>query len=183
MLKNAGVAHARDPATIDERAIRDELLKSGATAETAALALARAKAAETATRHPGALVIGADQILECGARWFEKANGADDARRTLRALQGRAHRLVSAVSVQRDAARAWEHVETADLTMRRLGDDEIERYLAEAGPEALESVGVYRLEGIGARLFTRVEGDFFTILGLPLLPLLAFLREAGALDG
>jgi len=183
VLKNAGVAHARDPAAVDERAIRDELLKSGAAAETAALALARAKAAETAKRHPGALVIGADQILECGGRWFEKPKDADDAKRTLQALQGRTHRLVSAVSVHRDAVRPWEHVETATLTMRKLADAEIARYLAEAGPEALESVGVYRLEGIGARLFTRVEGDFFTILGLPLLPLLAFLGEAGSLDG
>lgn len=183
MLKNAGVGHMRDPARIDERTIRDACLEAGATAEIAALTLARAKAGETAPRHPGHLVIGADQILECGGRWFERPRDRADAKETLENLQGRTHRLITAVAVNRDGAGVWEHVETAVLTMRRLDAAAIDRYLDEAGSAALESVGVYRLEGVGARLFTGVEGDFFTVLGLPLLPLLAFLRENGAIDG
>jgi len=144
--------------------------------------LARAKAEAVARRHPGALVIGADQILESDGRWFEKPKDAADAAATLKALAGRTHRLISAVAVSRDDGTAWEHVETARLTMRRLSDADIGRYLKDAGPAVLESVGAYRLEGIGARLFTAIDGDYFTILGLPLLPLLGFLRAASAID-
>ena len=133
--------------------------------------------------HGKALVIGADQILDCDGRWFDKPASMDEAANHLRALSGRTHRLVSAGCVATGGVVSWRHVETPSMTMRRLDDDFIADYLDRAGPSVLESVGAYRLEGIGARLFERIDGDYFTILGLPLLPLLAFLRDAGVVDG
>lgn len=147
--------------------------------EEAAEALARAKAEAVSPRHTGALVIGADQILECAGAWFDKPPDATAAARQLGSLCGRTHRLVSAVCVARDGQIIWQVVDAARLTMRPLSEAAIAAYLEKAGPEALESVGAYRLEGLGAQLFSAIEGDFFTILGLPLLPLLAFLRQHG----
>jgi septum formation protein len=182
VLAGAGVPHVCDPAGVDEKAILDEMRKSGADAPAAALALARAKAAAVAKRHPGALVIGADQILASDGRWFEKPKHRDDAFATLQALRGRTHQLVTAVAVNRDGRHAWENVAVARLTMRKFSDEFVARYLEAAGPQALESVGGYRLEAEGAQLFTAVEGDYFSILGLPLLPLLGYLREARVLE-
>lgn len=145
------------------------------------MTLAEAKA--TADDHGTALVIGADQLLECDGRWFDKPASMDEAADHLRALSGRTHRLVSAVCVATGGTVTWRHVEVPLMTMRRLDDDFITAYLDRAGPSILESVGAYRLEGIGARLFAHIDGDYFTILGLPLLPLLAFLRQAEAVDG
>jgi len=132
---------------------------------------------------PGALVIGADQTLECGGALFDKPASADEAARQLRSLSGRTHRLVSALCVARDGAVEWRHAQEARLTMRRLSDDFIADYLSRAGPAALGAVGSYHLEGLGVNLFSRIDGDYFTILGLPVLPLLAFLRGEGAIDG
>lgn len=182
ILVNAGVAHACDAADVDERAIRDELQKSGTDAAAAATALARAKATAVAKRHAGALVIGADQILTSDGRWFEKPKDLAAALATLQALRGRTHQLVTAVAVSRDGRHAWDNVTTARLTMRRFSDDFAARYLDTAGPDTLASVGAYRLEAEGAQLFTVIEGDYFAILGLPLLPLLGYLREARVLD-
>ena len=151
----------------------------GARTEEAAEALARAKAEAVSPRHSGALVIGADQILECAGTWFDKPPDAKAAARQLESLCGRTHRLVSAVCVVRDGGRLWHMVEAARLTMRPLSEAAIAAYLEKAGPEALDSVGAYRLEGLGAQLFSEIEGDYFAILGLPLLPLLAFLRQHG----
>ncbi len=142
-------------------------------------ALARAKAEAVSARHRGALVVGADQILECGDTWFDKPADEERAVAHLRTLRGRTHRLVSAVCVVRDGKRIWRHVETAQLTMWAFDDAFITRYLERAGPAVLECLGAYRLEGVGAQLFSDVQGDFFAILGLPLLPLLAFLRRNG----
>ena len=141
--------------------------------------MALAKAEAVSPRHSNALVIGADQILECAGTWFDKPPDAEAAARQLGSLCGRTHRLVSAVCVVRDGQRLWQLVEAAHLTMRPLSEAAIAAYLEKAGLQALHSVGAYQLEGLGAQLFSEIEGDFFTILGLPLLPLLVFLREHG----
>lgn len=175
VLERAGVAHVCEPAAIDETAVKSAL--QGIAVEEVALALADSKACAVAARRPGALVIGADQILECDGRWFDKPANLPEAARHLRALRGRTHRLVSAVVAVKDGQRLWRHVAEARLTMRPFSDQFLDDYLARGEPAILESVGAYRLEGLGAQLFETVEGDYFTILGLPLLPLLEFLRR------
>ena len=179
VLDGAGIPYLRDPASIDEGVVKSAFRAKGATAAAAAEALARAKAEAVSKRHQGALVVGADQILQCGDAWFDKPADGEQAASHLRTLRGRTHSLVSAVCVVRDGERAWRHVETARLTMWAFDDAFIERYLERAGEAALESLGAYRLEGLGMQLFSDIEGDFFAILGLPLLPLLAFLRRNG----
>jgi septum formation protein len=169
------VAHVSEPAGIDESAVKAAM--QGVAVEEVALALADSKACAVAARRPGALVIGADQILECEGRWFDKPADAAEAARHLRTLRGRTHRLISAAVVVRDGARLWRHVAEARLTMRPFSDQFLDGYLAHGGPAVLESVGVYRLEGLGAQLFEAIDGDYFTILGLPLLALLDFLRR------
>ena len=181
ILKSAGVPHVCDPAEIDERELKDRMAKQGADVETTAASLAQAKAEKVQKRHAQALVIGADQILEYEGRWFEKPQDQDDAAETLRTLRGCTHRQICAVAVHQGEECIWRHLETASLTMREFSDVFLERYIDDAGPGILESVGAYRLEQTGAQLFTRIEGDYFTVLGLPLLPLLGFLRHAGAL--
>jgi septum formation protein len=166
---------------LDEAAIKAAGRQAGSAVEDVAMALAEAKA--TADDHGTALVVGADQILDCDGSWFDKPTSIDGAAAHLRALSGRTHRLVSAVCVAGRGDVRWRHVESPRMTMRRLDDGFIDDYLARAGPSVLDSVGAYRLESLGAQLFERIEGDYFTILGLPLLPLLAFLRDAGAVDG
>ncbi len=177
VLDGAGIPYLRDPASIDEGGITSACRAKGAA--VVAEALARAKAEAVSARHRGALVVGADQILECGDIWFDKPADGECAAAHLRTLRGRTHRLVSAVCVVRDGKRIWRHMETARLTMWAFDDAFIDRYLERAGPAVLESLGAYRLEGVGAQLFSDIQGDFFAILGLPLLPLLAFLRRNG----
>jgi septum formation protein len=139
--------------------------------------LAETKAAKIAQTAPDALVIGADQMLEADGRWFDKPPTLAAARDQLLTLAGKTHTLPTAVVIMRGDQRIWHHVATPRLTMRAFGAAFVDRYLAEVGTKALSSVGAYQLEGPGAQLFDRIDGDFFTILGLPLLPLLAFLRE------
>jgi septum formation protein len=179
LLQQAGIECLAMPADIDEMALRASLpgLEPGALAQ----ALAAAKAARVSSRVPAALVIGADQLLVCEGRRFDKPRDGQEAAQHLRFLSGRTHHLVTAVCVYRAGAPLWSHVVEARLTMRPLSEDFMADYLAAEGEDVLGSVGVYRLEGRGAQLFTQIEGDFFTILGLNLLPLLAFLREAGEL--
>lgn len=179
LLRQAGVECRVMPADIDEAALKAFLpeLDPGALAQ----ALAAAKAACVSSRTPAALVIGADQLLMCEGRRFDKPHDGQEAARHLRFLSGRTHILVTAVCVYRAGVLLWSHVAEARLTMRPLSEDFVADYLAAEGTDVLGSVGVYRLEGRGAQLFTQIEGDFFTILGLNLLPLLAFLREAGEL--
>ena len=179
LLKRAGIAFEVEVASVDEAEIRDALKAAGATAEEAAEALAEAKALRVARRRPDDLVIGADQILDVDGQWLEKPGTVTGARIQLGQLSGRTHRLISAVVVALNGARAWAHVDAAHLSMRGLDAPAIEAYLAEAGPGILSSVGSYQIESIGIRLFERVEGDHFTILGLPLLPLVNFLRLHG----
>ena len=174
LLANAGISFEAVAAEIDERAVRQASSLS-APGDIAAL-LARAKALSVSTRRPGNFVIGADQTLALGTRLFTKPNSRAQAAEQLRTLAGRSHQLHSAVAVVRDGKILFESADIARMTMRRLGEAEIEAYLNEAGAAVTSSVGAYQLEGLGVHLFERVEGDHFTILGLPLLPLLAFLR-------
>ena len=179
LLRRAGIAFDVDAASLDEEAVKLAMKAEGATAMDAAATLAALKAERVCARHPGVLVVGADQILDCGGQWFDKPTDAEHLRAHLTALRGREHRLETAVCVARDGAVIWHDGDSATLTMRPFSDQFLDGYLVAAGPEALESVGGYRLEGPGAQLFSRIDGDFFTILGLPLLPLLAFLRGHG----
>lgn len=181
LLIRAGVPVQSVPAAVDETGVKQALKAEGADAGGAAEALAELKARRVTASFPGALVIGADQMLECDGVWFDKPEDLDAARATLRALSGRNHSLVVSVVVLRDGARLWHHTERAELTMRTLSDSYIESYLAAAGDGILDSVGCYRLEGLGAQLFRSVRGDHFTVMGLPLLPLLDFLRGHGAI--
>lgn len=179
LLLRAGVAAHAAPAHVDEPEVRASLRAEKAGAEDAAETLAELKARKVSRHVSGALVIGADQILDCDGAWFDKPPDRPRAAADLRALSGKRHSLATAVCVVRDGLRLWHHRESARLTMRPLGDAFIEAYLDAIGETALTSVGAYQLEGLGAQLFSRVEGDYFTILGLPLLPLLEFLRNHG----
>ncbi|KAA0685146.1 Maf family protein [Azospirillum brasilense] len=181
MLERAGVRVALAPAAVDEEEIKLAARAEGAPVEDVAEALAELKAQRVTRKHPGALVIGADQMLECEGRWFDKPADRDAARVQLQELRGKTHRLVSCAVVIRDGERLWHHVDRARLTMRPFSDAFLESYLNAAGDDVLGSVGAYHLEGLGAQLFHRVDGDFFTILGLPLLPLLGFLRVHGVI--
>ena len=175
LLTDAGIGFEAVTAEIDERAVQQA---SGLSAPGAiASLLAREKALLVSARQPGQFVIGADQTLALGARLFSKPAGRARAAEQLRALAGQRHELHSAVAVARDGKILFEAVAIAGMTMRRLGEAEIDAYLDEAGDAVASSVGAYQLEGLGVHLFERIEGDHFTILGLPLLPLLAFLRS------
>jgi septum formation protein len=179
LLANAGIDFEAVPADIDEREIQQA---SGlSTPGDIAALLARRKALSVSLRQPGRFVVGADQTLARGLRLFAKPAGRAQAAEQLRALAGGSHELHSAVAVARDGEILFEGVFIARMTMRQLGEPEISAYLDAAGEAVTTSVGAYQLEGLGVHLFERIEGDHFTILGLPLLPLLAFLRSAGLL--
>jgi septum formation protein len=182
LLTNAGIPFKADPAEIDERAAEQPLLEAGAPPEDLAAALALAKASSVSERRPGDLVVGADQVLALDGERFVKPVDMDAARRQLLRLSGKTHALHSAVAAVRSGEIVWQHTETALMTMRQLPPAFIGRYLAATGPEALESVGAYQLEGRGVQLFERIDGEFFAILGLPLLPLLKFLRQEGVVE-
>ena len=174
LLANAGIEFIAVSAEIDERAVQQASSLS-APGDIAAL-LAREKALSVSMRRPNNFVIGADQTLALGTRLFTKPDSRAQAAEQLRMLAGNSHELHSAVAVARDGKILFESADMARMTMRRLGEAEIEAYLNEAGAAVISSVGAYQLEGPGVHLFERVEGDHFTILGLPLLALLAFLR-------
>ena len=181
MLTAAGVEFEAKPAPIDERAVEAPLIAKGRKPATLALALAEAKALAVCKREPQALVIGADQTLEFGERHWTKPTTIDAAREQLLTLAGGTHRLHAGAAVARDGKILWRHVETARLAMRALSGAEVDDYLHRVGEAGLSSVGAYQIEGLGVRLFDKIDGDFFAILGLPLLPLLKFLREQGAI--
>lgn len=183
LLENAGLAVEVDRPQLDERVAERAVEGSGLTPPELAEILAEAKAAEVSARNPGRLVVGCDQTMSLEDRLFHKPEDMEAARRHLLALSGRTHELHSAVVLARDGETIWRHVSTARLTMRELDPAFIGRHLARVGAKALESVGAYQIEGEGIQLFEAVEGDHFTIVGLPLLPLLAELRRLGAIDG
>ena len=179
MIEAAGIPVDIAAIDIDERAVEASAGPSGA--RQTALMLAQAKAKAAGSRWPGRIVVGADQTLALGQRRFDKPPDRSAARDQLRTLAGRSHELHSAVALVCDERVMFSHVETARLTMRALSDRFIDTYLDAAGSQALASVGAYQLEKIGVHLFEKIEGDHFTILGLPLLTLLAFLRQDGSL--
>ena len=180
LLANAGLSFEAIPAAIDERTIQQSL---GLTvASEIAARLACEKARYVSLRWPGRYVIGADQTLECDGRLFNKPVGRAGAAEHLRALSGRTHKLHAGVAIVRDGRPLFEDVSVARMTMRELSEHTIEAYLDAVGDTVMASVGAYQLEGLGVHLFSQIEGDHFSILGLPLLPLLAFLRSQGLLS-
>lgn len=182
LMENAGLAFTAVAANIDERAIEAPIKRKGAGPDAVALVLARAKASEVSDRFPGALVIGSDQTMSLGSRVFHKPKDIAEAGHHLNLLSGKTHRLNSAIALARDGDIVFEHVAHALLTMRPLSTGFIQRHLARIGDKALSSVGAYQLEGEGIQLFSKIDGDYFTILGLPMLPLLGQLREMGMID-
>jgi septum formation protein len=183
ILKNAGVPFRAEAANIDERSVEAPLFNSGATAEDVAQVLAEAKAADVSARYPGEFILGSDQTLSLGDDIFHKPRDLEEARRHLLRLSGRTHQLNSAMVIARNGETIWRHLSVARLTMRGLSPEFIGRYLAEAGDAVLQSVGAYQYEGRGIQLFEKIEGDYFTIVGLPILPLLHELRRIGVIDG
>jgi septum formation protein len=176
VLQGAGVRFETAVAGVDEDAVKIGLLAKGASPKEVAEALAEQKAVRISAARPG-LVIGADQTLEFECRLYDKVETVAAARERLKLLRGKPHQLHSAVVVARDGVPIWRETVSATLAMRDFTDGFVDAYLAEEGEAALGSVGCYRLEGMGAQLFARIEGDYFTILGLPLLGLLELLRQ------
>lgn len=181
VLEGAGLRFEALPAAVDEAAIKEAAQAEGIAAADAAIILAEAKAERIARRHPEALVIGCDQLLVCEGRWFDKPPDLAAARAQLLALRGRRHELVTAVVCHRQGSRIWQHVATPRLAMRDFSDAFLDAYLAAEGERVTTSVGAYRLEGPGVHLFAAVQGEHAAILGMPLLPLLGFLRQHGVL--
>lgn len=179
LLQGAGIPFEAVDSRVDERAVEAPLLAAGAGAGEIARRLARGKALAAAGRAPGRLTLGADQTLDCEGRMFTKAADRAAAAEALQALSGRTHELHSALCLARDEKILFEAAPVAHMTMRTLSPGFIAAYLDSAGERALHSVGAYQVEGLGMHLFERIEGDFSLIMGLPLLPLLTFLREAG----
>ena len=181
LLAAAGVGFRCEPPRLDEELIKQDFRSNRRAAADCALALAEAKAMAVASRWANALVIGADQLLDCDGKWFDKPATIEDARRQLKLLRGLTHELVTAVCAVEDGARVWHVTSSAQLSMRWFTDTFLDWYLAAEGPSILGSVGAYRLEGRGIQLFGKIEGDYFGILGLPMLQLAQFLRERKAL--
>jgi septum formation protein len=179
LLTRAGLAFEALRPDVDESALKASA--RGLVPADLAQSLAASKAISVANRLPGAIVIGADQVLNLEGRAFDKAGSREEARTQLLQLRGRSHVLETAICCVRGGDSLWRHLGRPRLTMRSFSDAFLDDYLDQMGPEAATSVGAYKLEGLGAQLFEAIEGDYFTILGLPLLPLLGFLRREGAL--
>lgn len=178
MLRSAGVAFEAIPPHVDEDELKASLLAQKASPRVIADALAEAKAVKVSARRPGALVLGCDQVLSFGkAEMMDKPRSLEEARQNLNLLAGKEHKLISAAVIAQNGQPIWRVVDTATLAMRSFSPEFLEDYLAREGEAVLGSVGCYRLEGLGAQLFSRLNGDFFTILGLPLLQVLDYLRE------
>lgn len=183
MLEDAGINLRVERPDIDERAVEDAVGGAGLRPDDLAQILAEAKAVDVSQNHPGALVIGCDQTLSLGEELIHKPADMEEARRRLLMLSGKTHQLNSAVVIVQDGETIWRHLSVASMTMRELDPGFVGRHLSAVGDVALSSVGAYQIEGRGIQLFEKIEGDHFTIIGLPLLPLLKKLRELGAIDG
>ncbi|MEP6566231.1 MAG: Maf-like protein [Mesorhizobium sp.] len=183
ILANAGIAIEVDAADLDDAAMEAPLEDSGVSPEEVALVLAQTKAVEVSGRQPGALVIGCEQTLALGDEILHAPADMEGARRRLLLLSGKTHQLNSAAVLARDGAIIWHDVGVANLTMRKLDPGFIGRNLAAVGEKAFKGSGAYQIDSPSIQLFEKIEGDHFTILGLPLLPLLAELRRLGAIDG
>ncbi|HLJ53046.1 MAG TPA: Maf family protein [Rhizomicrobium sp.] len=181
ILRGARVPFVAIPADIDESALKAKFLAEGKAVEEVALALAEAKAVHVSKSHRSDLVLGADQVLEFADELLNKCSDLTEARQLLLRLRGRRHRLISALALAEAGHVIWTHSEGASLKMREFSSAFLEAYLAHEGDEVLSGVGCYRLEAMGAQLFEHVEGDYFSILGLPLQPLLAELRRKGVI--
>lgn len=182
MLANAGVPFTARAAHIDETSILESMKSEGAKPRDIADALAELKAVKISRIAQGVLVLGADQMLDCEGRMFEKAKSKIEARETLLALSGKRHRLTSAAVIALDGSPVWRHADEAALTMRTLSASFLDSYIDSAGPILTASVGAYALEGLGVQLFAQIRGDSFTIQGLPLLPVLEALRTYGVIQ-
>ena len=183
LLRSAGLTVTAAPVRLDEPSLRDALCAEGATPRDIADALAEMKARKRADRDPAALVLGCDQVLDFGGTAWGKPADADAARAQLTALRGHTHRLFSALVLYDAGKPVWRHVGEVRLTMRQFSDSYFDGYLARNWPDVADTVGGYKLESEGARLFDRIDGDYFTVLGLPLLPLLGFLAQRGFIPG
>jgi len=181
LLADAGIHADTDPADIDESIIKSECRSTGRSSADCAARLAAAKARAVAARHRDCLVLGADQLLDCNGEWFDKPRDIAEARNQLLRLRGRTHELVTAATVIRNDEQLWQAIERPRITMRAFSDTFLDHYLTTVGDRVLKTVGCYELERLGAQLMEKVEGDYFAILGLPLLPFMRFLRGAGAL--
>ncbi len=177
LLRAAGVAYEIVPADVDEDAVKATLRREGASVQKCAETLAEYKAVKVSQQRPTNLVIGADQMLECEGVWFDKPRDLEGAKSHLVRLRGKVHTLPTSVAVALNGAVIWHHNAAPRMTVRDFSDAFLDAYLADVGEAVTSSVGAYHLEGRGAQLFTKIDGDFFTILGLPLLELLTFLRE------
>lgn len=181
LLADAGITAETDPADIDESVIKQECRKNNRPSAECAARLAEAKARAVAARHRDDFVIGADQMLDCNGEWFDKPGDVAEAREQLQKLRGRTHELVTAATIVRNNEQLWQAIARPRVTMRAFSDAFLDNYLESVGDRVLKTVGCYELERLGAQLMEKVEGDYFAILGLPLLPLMHFLRGAGAL--
>lgn len=184
LLRNAGLEFEIHPANVDEDAIRNSLTGGSdpITSADVAVVLAQAKAATVSEIYPDTLVVGADQVLVCEDKLFSKPGSPEEARDQLLSLRGKQHSLISAVACARNGTIDWYHDEAAHLTMRDFSNQFLGSYMVQAGDKVLTSVGAYQVEGPGIQLFSSIDGDYFTILGLPMLPLLSHLRSISALQ-
>jgi len=182
LLRNAGVSFEAIPARVDEDALREAMVADNAKPRDIADALAEMKARKVAGKRPDALVLGADQVLSFEGAILSKPDTAHDAMEQLRMMRGKRHDLLSAAVIYEDAAPVWRHVGVVRLTMRDVSDSYLEAYIARNWDSIQHSVGAYKLEEEGVRLFAQIDGDYFTGLGLPLLELLSYLSLRGELD-
>jgi septum formation protein len=182
LLANAGIDVLVEAAHIDESLVKNNALRAQSSVDTVAALLACKKAQKISKIYPNAFVIGADQMLDCEGKWLDKPDSLISAGNTLRLLRGREHTLITSVSVAHRGQEIWALTDRAELLMRDFSDNFLDAYLSSVGNDVMLSVGAYQLEGIGAQLFERVHGDYFTILGLPVIPLLAFLRKKNVIE-